>query len=285
MDQRWLEFLKGAGPARLTIALKARNGKCVRAALGNQEDLRLIADRDDIGAWECLSALRLGGGQIALRANNWQLISVDGGDRRLVATASAVGPSETFTVEQVDDGIALRCAANGSWVRAAIDGGGDRKLIADSAQRVDAGTFELTMCSFPRGQVAGFSFVTAVAFDELNHQLSQKFAADQWLPKEWQKIQGDELVQISRIGTPTIDLDPEYGQAIRLNIPIVEGRMAHVEGDGQSSLYDLAGVLVRIVTPTRDMSHERYRGGDLSASILFLDLDSPHVSTRIELYR
>jgi hypothetical protein len=106
------------------IALKAPNGKYVRAEGGGGKEL--VANRGSIGDWETFEIVFVAENKVALKVHNGQYIGVDhkevsvwGGGHwewyPLVANRAAIGPSETFTLERTNGKVALK-ANNGKYV-------------------------------------------------------------------------------------------------------------------------------------------------------------------------
>lgn len=104
------------------IALKAPNGKYVRAEGGGGKEL--VANRGAIGDWETFELVRVDEkdeNKVALKAHNGTYVGVDHTVMMfwrfypLVANRDTIGQKETFTLERTNDKIALK-AYNGKYV-------------------------------------------------------------------------------------------------------------------------------------------------------------------------
>ena len=130
------------------IALKAPNGKYVCAEGGGGKEL--VANRGAIGDWETFEFNYVDENRVALKAHNGQYVGVDYivwllRWNQLVANRDTIGSKETFTLERINDKIALK-AYNGKYVCVGCGDGGrfqPKWLFADSSNPVYFDLIEL----------------------------------------------------------------------------------------------------------------------------------------------
>jgi len=109
------------------------NNKVVCADNGGRDPL--VANRDQVGAWETFDIEVVGSNRIALRskANNKYVCAENGGAQPLVSNRDKVGPWETFEILHTPDNhVALKSVANQKYVCA--ENAGSKPLIANRDQ-------------------------------------------------------------------------------------------------------------------------------------------------------
>jgi hypothetical protein len=116
-------YVLGASDASyVQVDTSAFGGRWMRATANN-----------DVGLWQTLKFIDLGGGNVAIQAFDGKYLSAEGGGgREITASRTAIGSWETFsmTVLNSQGDISLR-ASNGQYVCA--EGGGGKELLANRA--------------------------------------------------------------------------------------------------------------------------------------------------------
>jgi hypothetical protein len=110
------------------VAFQVKNGQYFCAEGGGGREL--VANRDQIRAWETFDLIEVSNGKIALRANNGQFVCAEGGGgRELVANRNWIRSWETFDLISLgSNNVALR-VNNGQYVCA--EQGGGHEVVAD----------------------------------------------------------------------------------------------------------------------------------------------------------
>jgi len=101
------------------VSFQAASGRFLCTDLGTS-DIRLVCDRQQVGAWETFELMSAGNARVRLRAANGRFVTAEsGGGRELVANrTSSPGPWEEFQIALVgDDRVAIK-TSNGRYVSA-----------------------------------------------------------------------------------------------------------------------------------------------------------------------
>ena len=123
-DVDLLAAIYGNIPATCTscprIRLQASSGYWWDALAAGGYSLRAISTGSG-DQWDTFRLVDLGGGNVAIQADNGQYVCAEGGGgRELVANRSAIGPWETFALIDLGGGYVALQAHNGQYVAAEI---------------------------------------------------------------------------------------------------------------------------------------------------------------------
>jgi hypothetical protein len=148
------------------VSFQTASGRFLCSDLGTS-DIRLVCDREQVGAWETFELMPAGNARVRFRAANGRFVTAEsGGGRELVANrTSAPGPWEEFQIALIgEDRVAIK-TSNGRYVSA--DSGAPGVLHAIGTSPGPAETFKpsrLLGRSFRPGTIQGRLRIDGRAF-------------------------------------------------------------------------------------------------------------------------
>lgn len=133
------DYVHGRNNSKDMVAIKTFNGKYLCAENGGGSTL--IANRDQVGAWETFQIIDLGKGYIALKSHNGYYISAYNDGEDIYVNDNKIDKRQTFQLIKLDNNKVAFKNYEKDYISAENGGGG--KLVGDKKKIGNWETFEL----------------------------------------------------------------------------------------------------------------------------------------------